>query len=75
MLQRFAKFLIALLEFLEEPDIFDGDDGLVGEGFQKCDLLVREGTNLRTAYVNRPIAIPSRSSGVTRSVRTPKASR
>ena len=34
MLQRFAKFLIALLEFLEEPDIFDGDDGLVGEGFE-----------------------------------------
>src|SRR4030095_4826133 len=49
MLQRFAKFLIALLEFLEEPDIFDGDDGLVGEGFEQRNLLLGERTYFDSA--------------------------
>ncbi len=27
---------------MKEPDVLDGDDGLVGEGLQQRDLLVRE---------------------------------
>ena len=35
MLQRFAQFRVALLEFLEQPHVLDGDDRLVGEGFEQ----------------------------------------
>ena len=49
MLQRLAQFRVALLDFFEQPDILDGDDGLSGEGFQKSNLLFGEGTNLRSA--------------------------
>ena len=38
MLQRFAQFRVALAEFLEQPHVFDGDDRLVSEGFDKCNL-------------------------------------
>src|SRR5215471_9781268 len=33
MLQRLAQFSIALLQFLEQPDVFDGDHRLRSEGF------------------------------------------
>jgi hypothetical protein len=33
-------------EFLEQPDVLDGDDGLVGEGRDQLDVLVREGPDL-----------------------------
>ena len=42
MLQGLAQFCIALLQFFEQPHVLDGDDGLVGEGFQQSDLLLRE---------------------------------
>ena len=53
MLQRLAQFCVALLEFLEQPDVLDGDHGLVGEGFEQCDLLVSERTDLRAADHDR----------------------
>ena len=31
MLQRLAQFCIALLEFFEQPDVFDRDDRLVAK--------------------------------------------
>ena len=34
MLQGLAQFCVALLEFLEQPHVLDGDDRLVGEGFE-----------------------------------------
>ena len=34
MLQGLAQFGVALLEFFEQPDVLDGDHGLVGEGFE-----------------------------------------
>ena len=49
MLQGLAQFCIAFLQFFEQPDVLDGDDGLVGEGFEKSDLLIGERTNLRAA--------------------------
>ena len=33
------------LEFVEQPHVFDGDDGLVGEGFKQFDLRRGEGTH------------------------------
>ena len=45
MLQRLAQFRVALAEFLEQAHVLDGDDGLVGEGFEKGDLLVGEWAN------------------------------
>ena len=36
MLQRLAQFCVALLDFFEQPHVLDGDDGLVGEGFQQA---------------------------------------
>ena len=54
MLQRLAQFRVALAEFLEQSHILDGDDGLVGEGLEKRDLIVGEGSNLQTANPNHP---------------------
>ena len=47
-LTRRRLLLQRLLEFLEQPDVFNGDDGLVGEGFQELDLRRGEGTHLGT---------------------------
>ena len=46
MLQRLGEILVATLQLLEEADILDGDDGLVGEGRDELDLLVGEGLDL-----------------------------
>src|SRR5262249_1687911 len=46
MLEGFAQFGVALLQFLEQPDVLDGDDGLGRESFEKRDLLVGERTDL-----------------------------
>ena len=35
-----------VLELLEQPDVLDGDDRLVGEGLEEGDLLVGEGLHL-----------------------------
>src|SRR5215813_5596870 len=44
MFQCLAQLGIALLKLLEQPYVFDGDYGLVGESFEKRDLLVSEGS-------------------------------
>ena len=43
MLQRLAQFRVALLQFLEQSDVLDGDDRLVGKGFEQRDLLSVKG--------------------------------
>ena len=48
MLQGLAQFRVALLQFLEQPHVLDGDDRLVGEGLEQRDLLFGERTNLVT---------------------------
>ena len=40
MLQGLAQFCVALLDFLEESDVLDGDYGLRSKGFQQSDLSV-----------------------------------
>src|SRR5215510_6812767 len=49
MLQRLTQFCVALLQFLEQPDILDGDDSLSGKGFKQFDLLLGERSYLRSA--------------------------
>ena len=53
MLQRLAQFCVALLEFLKQPNVLDGDDRLIGKGFKKRDLLISERTNFRAANHDR----------------------
>src|SRR5262245_6510531 len=52
MLQGLAQLCVALLEFFEEANILDSDNGLRGEGFEKFDLLLRERPHLRSAKAN-----------------------
>ena len=54
LLQSFGKIAVALLQFLEQPHVLDGDDRLIGEGFQQRDLFVRKRTDFRAANMNRP---------------------
>src|SRR5262249_52339420 len=49
MLQRLAQLRIALLDFLEQPYVLNGNYGLVGEGFEQGNLLVGEGSNFQSA--------------------------
>ena len=46
LLQRFGQLARALLLGLEQPHVLDGDHGLVGEGLDEGDLLVRERLDL-----------------------------
>ena len=52
MLQGLAQFGIALLDFLEQPHVLDGDHRLIGEGLEKGDLLFSERTNFRAANMD-----------------------
>ena len=73
MLQRFAQFRIALLQFFEQPDVLDSDDGLSGESFQKRgNMFLPKRTDLRAANRNSPDRdILLARSGVTNMVRVP----
>src|SRR5262249_10794010 len=52
MLQGLAQFCVALLDLFEQPHVLDGNHGLVGEGLEKRDMFLREGTDLRAANRN-----------------------
>jgi hypothetical protein len=42
LLERLGEVVVLGLELLEEPDVLDGDDRLVGEGLEQRDLASRE---------------------------------
>ena len=46
LLQRAGEVDGALAQFIEQPRVLDGDDGLSGEVLDQRDLLVGEGSNL-----------------------------
>ena len=71
MLQGLAQFSVAFLDFLEQPDVLDGDNRLVGERFQQGDLLIRKRPDLGAADMNHANGLPSRISGVASAVRIP----
>ena len=41
-------------QFLEQPDVLDGDHCLVGKGFEQFDLLLRKRTDFGSPNHNRP---------------------
>src|SRR5262249_20444621 len=49
---RLRQLARSRLQFLEQPYVLNGDHCLVGEGFEECDLLLREGSNLRAPDQN-----------------------
>ena len=72
MLQGLAQFCVALLQFFEQPHVLDGDDGLIGEGFEKLDLFIGRTDEPPCGESESPRwRMPSRSNGVASSVRTP----
>ena len=52
MLQRLAQFRVALLEFLEQAHVLDGDHGLIGEGFQELICFSVKGSELMRSNKN-----------------------
>ena len=46
MLQSFTQFGVAFLEFLEEPNVLDRDDRLVGEGLDESDFFFSKSIEL-----------------------------
>jgi hypothetical protein len=53
-LQRRGQLAIARLEFSEEADVLDGDDGLVGEGLEQFDFAFVVGLHVRSRDSDRP---------------------
>ena len=58
LLQRFCELAVTGIKLIEQPHVFDCDDGLVREGLQKRNLFVRERMNLRAADDNSPMEFP-----------------
>ena len=48
------ELLVLFLDFLEQPDVFNRDHCLVGEGLKECDLFVCERTDFRAANPDDP---------------------
>ena len=49
LLQRFGEVTVAFLQFLEQPNVLDGDDGLIGESLQELNLRKGERAHLKPA--------------------------
>src|SRR6516162_553557 len=49
LLQRFGEISGALAQFIQQPRILDGDDGLCGKRLEKRNLLIRKRFNLGTS--------------------------
>src|SRR5262249_44909958 len=58
MLQCLAQFCVALPEFLEQPNVFNRDDGLVGKSLEESDLLIGERTNFGPQHPQRSDSRP-----------------
>ena len=63
MLQGLAQFRIALLKFLEQPHVLDGDHGLVGEGLNELNLPFRKRFDKVAPDRDRSDLCTSRNSG------------
>src|SRR5262249_38139777 len=54
LLEGLGQLAVPRLQLLEQPDVLDGDDGLVGERLQQADLCIGEDTGLPPADSDRP---------------------
>src|SRR5262249_23272055 len=50
MLKRLSQLGVAVLDLLEQPHVFDGDDGLISESRHEFNLLVSKGPDLRAPH-------------------------
>ena len=69
MLARFRELPALVLDFVEQPDIFDGDRRLIGERGSKLDLLVAERRVPGRESTMTAIGTPSRINGTPSMVR------
>src|SRR5215510_553063 len=46
------------VQFLEQPDVFNGNNGLISESFKKLNLAIRERTNFLSIDINGPDEYP-----------------
>src|SRR5262245_28000788 len=53
LLESLREVALACLLRLEQPSVLDGDDGLVGEGFEKVDLMPWNASYLRSCHGKR----------------------
>src|SRR5207244_3595451 len=58
LVQRRGEFAVARLKLGEEAHVLDGDDGLIGEGFQQRDLLGRELSGIGASHGDRTNGVP-----------------
>ena len=63
LLQRLAQVVGALAQLVEQPRVFDRDDGLSGKILNKIDVLLLEGPHLTRKIMIRPITSSSRIIG------------
>ena len=73
LLQRFGEIISALPQFVQQPCVLDGDDGLGGEVLNQCDLLVGERPNFLPIDARLPTSSSSLSIGTRRTVARPSA--
>jgi hypothetical protein len=71
LLEGLREVAIADLQLLEQADVLDGDDGLVGEGRDQLDLSSAKGLGSFRARKNTPTRLPSLSIGTPRPARKP----
>ena len=57
-LARGCLLLQRFFELLEQPDILNGDHGLIGESFEELDLRRRKGPQLVRRAASNPISSP-----------------
>ena len=38
LVQRFGEIAVAFLQFFEQSHVLDGDNGLIGKGFEQCNV-------------------------------------
>jgi hypothetical protein len=48
-----GQLAVARLELGKQSDVLNGDDGLVGEGLEKCDLALQESPGVYPDHVDR----------------------
>ena len=68
---RACQFVGSLIQFFEQADVLDGDHGLVGEGFEQCDLLFCKRADLGAANNDRADRDAFAQERVARTVRVP----
>jgi len=52
--ERFFEIARARVQFVEQPDILDRNDGLIGEGLEQIDLRLQKRRDLAAHHGDRP---------------------